>query len=216
MLTMYSMVEGKSLAFAHAGGQGRGEFFCVPTLESIEPTYLLANLLKYRVEPTFLKFFALADRRHLGAFPINHKGYGKNTKHLGLAKNLPWYKYPYIPLELVPYSSDPAIYMGGPPMIENLVLHGLHKCSDDEITVICTDAAETSMKIKRQRNLVVYNPTRIKRDFVVSFTGFEAGEYQVSLGTQKQMKLSNLQLAKGLALTLDGENWIRLTINPAN
>ncbi len=216
MLTMYSLVGGKDVAFAHAGGQGLGEFFCVATLESIEPTYLLASLLKYRVNPAFLKFLALADRRHLGAFPVNHKGYGKDTKHLGLAKDLPWHKYLYIPLELVPQSSDPAIYMAGAPMVENLVLHGLHNCSDDEITVICTDAAETSMEIKRQRNLVIYNPTKTKRDFVVSFTGFEVGNYNIRLNEQKDMTFSNLQLEKGIPLTLEAENWVRLTITHTN
>lgn len=213
LLTMYHQKsEGHNdLALAHAGGQGLGEFFCVATLETVEPAYLLANLLKYRINPAFLKFIALTDRTHLIVYPRNHPNY-RNVKHIGGAGNMQWSKYLYIPLELIPFESDPATYMGGAPMMQNMVLHGLHESSDHEITVICTDAAETGVNLKRERNLVVYNPTGVDRAFTLRVRGLNSGKYEVDIDGRPSEVLSGIQLEQGIPMKLRTAKWSRVTI----
>ena len=217
LLTMYHQKNEQSgeLALAHAGGQGLGEFYCVATLETVEPAYMIANLLKYRINPAFLKFIALADRRHPTVFPKNHANYN-NTGNVGGVKDVHWKEYQYIPLELLQYGSDPAMYMGGAPMIENMVLHGLNRSSDTDITVICTDAAETGMKIKQERNLIVYNPASSEKQFSLFLMGFDSGDYRVKIGSKQAGIFSNSQLEKGLSLHLDAMKWNRISVVKLN
>lgn len=214
LLTMYHLKneqQGGELALAHAGGQGLGEFFCVATLETVEPAYLLANLLKYRINPAFLKFISLTDRTHLIVFPKNHPNY-KNVNHIGGTKNIDWSKYLFIPLELIPFKSDPAIYMGGAPMLQNMVLHGLHESSDPDVTVICTDAAETGLNIKTERNLVAYNPTGTNKDFTLKLKGFDSGDYDVRIDNKSSGRISNIKLEKGIPMKLKSMKWSRISI----
>ncbi|MHB0998404.1 MAG: hypothetical protein ACYC27_04080 [Armatimonadota bacterium] len=214
LLTMYHLKneqQGGELALAHAGGQGLGEFFCVASLETIEPAYLLANLLKYRINPAFLKFISLTDRMHLIAFPKNHPNY-KNVNHIGGVKDIDWDKYLYIPLELIPFESDPAVYMGGAPMVQNMVLHGLHESSDPDITVICTDAAETGLNIKQERNLVVYNPVSINKEFSIYFKGFNSGNYSVEIDGKSAGSFTDTQLKQGIPMKLRALKWSRISI----
>lgn len=214
LLTMYHLKneqQGGELALAHAGGQGLGEFFCVASLETIEPAYLLANLLKYRIDPAFLKFISLTDRTHLIAFPRNHPNY-KNVNHIGSVKDIQWSKYLYIPLELIPFESDPAIYMGGAPMMQNMVLHGLHRSSDPHITVICTDAAETGLDIKHERNLVVYNPASSNKEFTLHIDGLNSGDYSVSIDGKSSGIFSNTQLGQGIPMKLKSMKWSRVSV----
>ena len=80
---------------------------CVGALETIEPIVLMTSLLKHRVNRIFLKYLALADRRHLIVYPRNH-----TDKR---------FDYPFIPMELVPQRDSFAMYMGGAAMIENVM-----------------------------------------------------------------------------------------------
>lgn len=213
LLTMYHLKDeqGGELALAHAGGQGLGEFYCVATLETVEPAYQIANLLKYRINPAFLKFMSLMDRTHLTVFPKNRPNY-ENQGHVGGVKDIQWSKYLYIPLELLQYGSDPAMYMGGAPMIENMVLHGLNRSSDTDITVICTDAAETGMNIKHERNLVVYNPMSTDKEFTLFLAGFDAGNYTVKIDGKHAGTYSSAQLEKGVPCSLGAMKWNRIAI----
>jgi hypothetical protein len=212
MLVMYFLQNeqyGNEVGLARAGGQGKGEFGCIPTFETMQPINLLSNLLKYRVSDTFLKFMSIADRRYLNAFGVNHPNY-KTVEHWGVFRDgRPWEEFLYLPLEVIPRGSDPATYMGGAPMMLNAMLHATHECSDDEVTVILTDAGSTSLDIKSRRNVIIYNPTRTKRTFTVKFKGLEQGNYSlISPGGRETV--SSDRLKAGFEFTLDAESWDRI------
>lgn len=204
LMTMYHLRnEGhEDMGLAHASALGVFDYVCVSSLETIEPMYLMANLLKYRVNPTFLKYLALADRRHLVAYPRTHVGEK--------------FDYEYIPMELIPQRASFAMYMAGGIMIENVMLHGLHSSSDPEITVICLDAAETGLRIKTSRNMLAYNPTSKDRKFTLKLKGLNEGLYTVTLGKNAPTQITAAALVHdGIGMELDAGKWVRITIEQA-
>ncbi|MHB0997606.1 MAG: hypothetical protein ACYC27_00050 [Armatimonadota bacterium] len=190
----------EDIGLAHASALGVFDYVCVSSLETIEPMYLMTNLLKYRVNPALLKYLALADRRHLIAYPANHP----DKK----------FDYQYIPMELIPQRDSFAMYMAGAVMIENVMLHGLQTSSDSEITVICLDAAETGLNLKTSRNMIAYNPTSKNRTFNLKLKGFNNGQYKIKAGAKIISSISNESMQKtGIDISLDAQKWVRITID---
>lgn len=191
---------GDEIGCAHASALGIFDYVCVSSLETIEPMYLMANLLKYRDNPVFLKYLALADRRHLIAYPRNHP----DKK----------FDYQYIPMELIPQRDSFAMYMAGAALIENVMLHALHSSSDPEITVVCLDAAETGLNIKHTRNVIAYNPTSVDRKTVLRFKGLDAGTYEVKIDKHgAKIITSDALLKDGITISLKAQKWARITIS---
>lgn len=191
---------GGEIGFAHAGGLGVFDYVCVASLETIEPLYLAANLLKYRENKTLLRYISIADRRHLAAYPFGH-----TEKE---------FTYKYIPLELVPQRDSFAMYMAGPIMIENVMLHAIHSVSDKEITAICLNAARVGMDIKMNRNMLIYNPTGKKKDAVITFKYLAYGNYEVKIGNYKTLEMSSEELAsKGIKFSLSSDSIIKILVN---
>jgi hypothetical protein len=204
LFTMYHLRNegGQDMGFAHASALGVFDYVCVSSLETIEPIYLVTNLLKYRVDPVLLRYLAMADRRHLAAYPKTHP----DKK----------FDYEYIPMELVPQMDSFAMYMAGPVMIENVMLHAIHSSSDPEITVVCLDAAETGLGLKDQRNMIAYNPTTKEREFTLKIKGLNAGRYTVEMGAGVTKSITSVDLEKdGMKMSLGAQKWVRIVVKHA-
>lgn len=202
LLTMYHLRSegGNEIGFAHAGGLGVFDYVCVSSLETIESLYLAANLLKYRANPALLRYIALADRRHLLAYPAAHP----DKKFI----------YKYIPMELVPQRDSFAMYMAGPIMIENVMLHAIHSTDDPAVTAICLNAAETGMDIKQSRNMILYNSSTLKKEFNLFVKGLDSGIYSVKIDKHKAYQMHSDMLKKnGVKLSLKGQQAVRVKID---
>ncbi|MHB1456352.1 MAG: hypothetical protein ACYC0V_05490 [Armatimonadota bacterium] len=203
LLTQYHLKSegGNEIGLAHASALGIFDYVCVSSLETIEPMYLMANILKHRVNPAFLRYIALADRRHLIAYPKNH-----------LDKK---FDYPYIPMELIPQRDSFAMYMAGAIMIENVMLHALHTSSDDAVTVICLDAAESGINLKKSRSIIAYNSSSVEKTSVIRFTGFDNGVYRISVDKITPVSMSSDDLMRdGVDISLKAHKWARIKISP--
>lgn len=204
LMTQYHLKSenGNEIGLAHASALGVFDYVCVSSLETIEPMYLMANILKYRENTTFLRYIALADRRHLIAYPKTHTGEK--------------FDYEYIPMELIPQRQSFAMYMAGAIMIENVMLHALHTCTDDEITVVCLDAAESGMNIKQSRNIIAYNTASVSKSFKIRFKGFNKGSYDISIDKKAPVKMTNDELVKdGVKMSLGAQKYVRIRIESA-
>ena len=80
-------------------------------------------------------------------------------------------------MELVPQRDSFAMYMAGPIMIENVMLHAIHSTDDPAVTAICLNAAETGMDIKQSRNMILYNSSTLKKEFNLFVKGLDSGIY---------------------------------------
>lgn len=205
MLSMYHLRDesGHEIGLAHASGLGVQDYVCVGALETIEPLVLISSFLKHRVSPSILKYLALADRRHLIVYPKNHP----DKK----------FDYPFTPMELVPQRDSFAMYMAGAPMIENVMFHALHDCTDQEVTVVCLDAAESSLDVKTRRTMIAYNPTLKSRTFNVTLKGINAGLYQIKGAQDAPIEISADTLqGEGIKLNLKPQEWVKLEMQPSN
>jgi hypothetical protein len=203
LLTMYHLRDegGNETGLAHAGGLGLQDYVCVPAFETIEPVCLAAALLRHRVNPALLRLLAIADRRYLIVYGATHP-----DKE---------FIYPHIPMELVPQRDSFAMYMAGPVMVLNVMLHALHQCSDREILAVCLDAAESGMNLKQTRNMLVHNPTSAGREFVLRFKGLNDGKYAVRQGNGADTSMSAQTLqTDGIGLALGPQEWTRIMIDP--
>lgn len=202
LLTQYHLKSegGNEIGLAHASALGIFDYVCVSSLETIEPMYLMANILKYRVNPAFLRYIALADRRHLIVYPRNHPD--------------KQFDYPYIPMELIPQRDSFAMYMAGAIMIENVMLHALHTSSDDAVTVICLDAAESGLDIVSSRNMIAFNSSSAEKISIIKLKGLKNGMYNVSLSNGSPMEMTDGDLASGgLNVPLGAHQWVRIRIS---
>ncbi|MBR4748184.1 MAG: hypothetical protein IK083_01250 [Abditibacteriota bacterium] len=189
---------GRETGFAHASYLGEFDYVCVSSLETMEPLYLACRLLRYRSVPALESMLVLADRRHLYAYGAHHPE--KDAL------------YKYIPLELIPQADSYAQYMGGPIMIENVMLHGLHSVSDDMVTAVCPDAAFFSGEVRIHRDMLLINKTGKKRSVSLSLKHLEQGRYMVTeSGTSRVY--SSEELEKGIGVTVPANSSLRLSVS---
>ncbi len=182
---------GHETGFAHASYLGEFDYVCVSSLETIEPLYLACRLLRYRRVVALEKLLAAADGRHLYAYGANHKD--KTAL------------YGYIPLELVPQGESYAQYMGGPIMIENAMLHGLHTVSDPGVTCVCLDAAALGTGVKDKREMLLINPHKKPRKVTLSLRHLGKNRQYKVVREGREEILSEKLLSKGISCNIPAE-----------
>jgi len=198
---------GNEIGLAHAGGYGEFDYVCVASLETMEPMYLAANLLKYRENKTLLDYLTIAYRRHLIAYPASHTD---SIKYDGNFQNL----YKYIPMEVIPQRYSFAMYMAGPIMIENVMFDALHQTSDNDVTVICLNAAREDTNLKTNRDIIAYNPNPEKKSINLKIKHLANGIFRITF-PEKQLipDMSQKELEeKGINVDIEGRTAVRISL----
>jgi hypothetical protein len=204
LLTLYHLrsESGNEVGLAHAGGLGLQDYVCVAALETVEPICTVTRLLRHRVNPVLLRYLALADRRHLIVYPATHPDRE--------------FVYPYIPMELIPQRDSFAMYMAGPILILNTMLHALHQSTDPEVLAVCLEAADSEPDVRHRRTVIVYNPTSTRRRFHLRFRGLDPGPYTLDRGRGRPLAADAGSLeSDGIPLALDPQEWMRLGVSRA-
>ena len=121
-------------------------------------------------------------------------------------------------MEVIPQRYSFAMYMAGPIMIENVMFDALHQTSDNDVTVICLNAARENTDLKTNRDIIVYNPSPEKKSINLKIKYLADETFTITFPKEELTKIASQEELekKGMDIDIEGRTAVRLLLTSNN